>query len=241
MTLCHNEWLDWVDSATDAPRNGGLNAFGRAVVGELNRLGIVVDFAHVRTTRCGACSTQRSADRALPLQRLCALRSSAQRARRRAQAPQGQWRGRDGDVRAGLCFAGAARLARRSRDAYGKAPLVADPKRNSPSRSQHGPAPKATLEELADDVVCLVATAGVNHVGIGSDFFGGARRPAWTPSADSPICSPNSCGAAFPREIWRRWPRPICCGAARGRTGRRGVAASRPPAIGRGRGFPRAM
>ena len=39
MTLCHNETLDWVDSATDAPRNGGLNAFGRAVIGELNRLG----------------------------------------------------------------------------------------------------------------------------------------------------------------------------------------------------------
>ena len=38
MTLCHNESLDWVDSATDAPRNGGLNAFGRAVIGELNRL-----------------------------------------------------------------------------------------------------------------------------------------------------------------------------------------------------------
>ena len=46
MTLCHNESLDWVDSATDAPRNGGLNAFGRAVVGELNRLGIVIDLAH---------------------------------------------------------------------------------------------------------------------------------------------------------------------------------------------------
>ena len=46
MTLCHNETLDWVDSATDAPRNGGLNAFGRAVIGELNRLGIVIDLAH---------------------------------------------------------------------------------------------------------------------------------------------------------------------------------------------------
>src|SRR6516162_4009281 len=46
MTLCHNESLDWVDSATDAPRNGGINAFGRAVIGELNRLGIVIDLAH---------------------------------------------------------------------------------------------------------------------------------------------------------------------------------------------------
>src|ERR1700734_2409095 len=43
MTLCHNESLDWVDSATDRPRVNGLNSFGRAVVGELNRLGMMVD------------------------------------------------------------------------------------------------------------------------------------------------------------------------------------------------------
>jgi membrane dipeptidase len=47
MTLCHNGTLDWVDSATDATRHGGLTAFGRAVVGELNRLGMIVDCAHV--------------------------------------------------------------------------------------------------------------------------------------------------------------------------------------------------
>jgi membrane dipeptidase len=47
MTLCHNGTLDWVDSATDAPRHGGLTEFGRAVVGELNRLGMIVDCAHV--------------------------------------------------------------------------------------------------------------------------------------------------------------------------------------------------
>jgi microsomal dipeptidase-like Zn-dependent dipeptidase len=47
MTLCHNGTLDWVDSATDAARHGGLTAFGRAVVRELNRLGMIVDCAHV--------------------------------------------------------------------------------------------------------------------------------------------------------------------------------------------------
>ena len=44
---CHNETLDWVNSATDAPRHGGFNAFGRAVIGEANRLGMIVDGAHV--------------------------------------------------------------------------------------------------------------------------------------------------------------------------------------------------
>src|SRR6202167_6849138 len=46
MTLCHNETLDWVDSATDAPRNNGLNAFGREVIGDLNRLGAGIDRRH---------------------------------------------------------------------------------------------------------------------------------------------------------------------------------------------------
>ena len=47
MTLCHNETLDWVDSATDEARHHGLTAFGRAVIAELNRLGMMVDLAHV--------------------------------------------------------------------------------------------------------------------------------------------------------------------------------------------------
>ncbi len=38
MTLCHNETLDWVDSATDEARHGGLTAFGAQVVLEFNRL-----------------------------------------------------------------------------------------------------------------------------------------------------------------------------------------------------------
>jgi membrane dipeptidase len=47
MTLCHNGTLDWIDSATDERRHGGLTAFGCEVVRELNRLGIIVDCAHV--------------------------------------------------------------------------------------------------------------------------------------------------------------------------------------------------
>ena len=64
----------------------------------------------------------------------------------------------------------------RSRGRYGKAPVVADPKGALANlESQYGPAPRATLEELADHIVYLVNVAGVDHVGIGSDFFGGAQ------------------------------------------------------------------
>ena len=50
LTLTHNENTDWADSATDVPRHGGLTAFGRAVVTEMNRLGMLVDLSHVAAT-----------------------------------------------------------------------------------------------------------------------------------------------------------------------------------------------
>ncbi|MFI0263416.1 dipeptidase [Streptomyces sp. NPDC017056] len=47
MTLTHNDNIDWADSATDEPRAHGLTAFGREVVREMNRLGMLVDLSHV--------------------------------------------------------------------------------------------------------------------------------------------------------------------------------------------------
>ena len=50
LTLTHNENTAWADSATDVPAHGGLTEFGREVVGELNRLGMLVDLSHVAET-----------------------------------------------------------------------------------------------------------------------------------------------------------------------------------------------
>lgn len=47
MTLTHSKTTSWADSATDAPKWGGLNPFGEAVVREMNRLGMMVDLSHV--------------------------------------------------------------------------------------------------------------------------------------------------------------------------------------------------
>lgn len=47
MTLTHSKTTTWADSATDAPKWGGLNAFGEDVVREMNRLGMMVDLSHV--------------------------------------------------------------------------------------------------------------------------------------------------------------------------------------------------
>ena len=50
LTLTHNENTDWADSATDEPVHGGLTDFGREVVTEMNRLGMLVDLSHVAPT-----------------------------------------------------------------------------------------------------------------------------------------------------------------------------------------------
>ncbi len=47
MILTHNSGHDWADSSTDVPINNGLSEFGREVVGEMNRLGMIVDISHV--------------------------------------------------------------------------------------------------------------------------------------------------------------------------------------------------
>jgi membrane dipeptidase len=47
MTLTHNVTLDWADAANDKARHGGLTPFGKEVVREMNRLGMIVDLSHV--------------------------------------------------------------------------------------------------------------------------------------------------------------------------------------------------
>ena len=46
MTLTHNGTLDWADAANDEHRHGGLTEFGKEVVREMNRLGMLVDLSH---------------------------------------------------------------------------------------------------------------------------------------------------------------------------------------------------
>ncbi len=174
---CHNETLDWVNSATDAPRHRGFNAFGRAVIGECNRLGMIVDGAHV---------SHEGIRRLLDVSEAPILLSHTN-----AFSLCDHPRNAPDDVLRRLKETGGVVMAtfvpgfvsqplrdwlKRSRDAYGKAPLAADPKAQlAELETRHGPAPRATLEEVADHIVYLVESAGIDHVGIGSDFFGGAQ------------------------------------------------------------------
>jgi membrane dipeptidase len=174
---CHNETLDWVDSATDAPRHNGFNAFGRAIIGECNRLGMIVDGAHLSHDAIRMLLGVSEAPVLLSHSNAFSLcdhpRNAPDDVLRRLKD--------NGGVVMATFVPGFVSQAlrdwlKRSRDPHGKAPLANDPKAQFKEiEGRFGPAPKATLSEVADHIVYLVETAGVDHVGIGSDFFGGPQ------------------------------------------------------------------
>jgi membrane dipeptidase len=174
---CHNETLDWVDSATDAPRHNGFNAFGRAVIGECNRLGVIVDGAHV--SHDGIRRLLDVSEAPILLSHSNAF-SLCDHPRNAPDDVLKRLKANGGAVLAtfvpGFVSQALRNWLRGSLDAHGKAPQVADVKaRIAALEARNGPAPRATLSEVADHVVYLVETAGIDHVGVGSDFYGGLQ------------------------------------------------------------------
>lgn len=172
LTLCHNETLAWVDSATDQPKNG-LTRFGRAVVEECNRLGIIVDLAHVAPS---------SMHQVLDTTRAPVLWSHSN-----AFTLCSHPRNVPDDVLDRVPQSGGvvmltfvpAFLNQATRDWYlpvedgfGKV----DQGRRAAAQAggqSRGLCPPATLEHYLDHMDYIVAKVGIEHVGIGSDFFGG--------------------------------------------------------------------
>ena len=178
MTLCHNGTLDWVDSATDEPRHGGLTAFGRAVVRELNRLGMMVDCAHV------APSVMRQV---LEISSAPVVFSHSN-----ARALCDHVRNVPDDVlervrqRGGLVMATFIPdfLSEKVRQWMGplRASFVLHTEAERLSKiaaheTTHGPRPLAKLEDVANHIEYIANIVGPDKLGIGSDFFGVATTP----------------------------------------------------------------
>lgn len=178
MTLCHNGTLDWCDSATDAPRHDGLTAFGRAVVRELNRLGMIVDCAHV------APSVMRQV---LEISTAPVVFSHSN-----ARALCDHVRNVPDDVldlvrqKGGLVMATFIPdfLSEVVRQWMGplRASFVLHTEAERLSRiaeheKTHGPRPLARLEDVAEHIEYLANRIGPEKVGIGSDYFGVATTP----------------------------------------------------------------
>lgn len=178
MTLTHTRSLDWADASTDEARSGGLSAFGRQVVAEMNRIGMMIDVSHVSdaTVRAVLATTRGS---------VIASHSSA---RALADAPRNlpddllraigaqggvvminfypaflstSWRAWDADRTAYAKTQGV------TADAYGArapAPLV--------TWDAAHPMPRVTVATVADHIEHVARVAGRKHVGLGGDFDG---------------------------------------------------------------------
>ena len=184
MTLTHSKNTPWADSATDAPQHGGLTEFGRDVVREMQRIGMLVDLSHVSEATMldtlevagapvifshsgayGATAHPRNVpDRVLERLRdnggivmIVALPAYVSETRR-------QW--------------GAANEAEKKRL---ETLHPGDPdavKRGQESWKAANPEPVATVADMADHVDRVRQVAGIDHIGVGGDYDGMATGPA---------------------------------------------------------------
>jgi membrane dipeptidase len=176
MTLCHNESLDWVDSATDKAKNGGLSDFGCEVVGEMNRLGMIVDLAHTSADVMHQVLDLSEAPVAITHANALALcdhpRNVADSILERLHE--------NGSIVMATFVPDFISQAERDwlrpiEDDTGRPRPGVDVEKAIRAQTRTmGPRPRATLSDYCDHVEYLVRVAGIDHVGIGSDFFGGA-------------------------------------------------------------------
>ena len=188
LTLTHALTIDWADSATDNPKHNGLTPYGEAVVHELNRIGMLVDLSHVsEATMRGALRVSKapvifshSSARALDdhprdvsdkVLKLLAQNggvimvnyapSYVSEARRQWEAARNGEKASYNAPPYGGLYIGQPDRAKAALAEWDKA----------------HPRPAVTLAMVADHIDHVVKVAGIDHVGIGSDFDGVESLP----------------------------------------------------------------
>jgi membrane dipeptidase len=184
MTLTHNQNTGWADSATDDPDVGGLSDFGREVVREMQRLGMLVDLSHV------APSTMRDAIETAQAPVIFSHSS--------ARAVCDNPRNVPDDVllrlkaNGGVCMVTfvpafvSPECTRWLQDLRAEARHRGVDPRNmhdlftivQPVFEKKHPEPVATLRQVADHIDHIREVAGRDHVGIGGDYDGTPSQPA---------------------------------------------------------------
>jgi membrane dipeptidase len=178
MTLTHNQTTEWADAATDEPKHGGISPFGAQVIGEMNRLGMLVDLSHVSPD---------SMKDALQMSRAPVIFSHSN-----AFALNPHPRNVPDDVLSLLPANGGvvmvnfypvflsaqvatwARL-RTGEEARLKATYpfsAAEVKTNLEAWERTNPRPATPASVVADHIDHIARTAGFDHVGIGADLDG---------------------------------------------------------------------
>jgi membrane dipeptidase len=195
MTLTHATNTAWADSATDNPAHHGLTAFGKEVVREMNRLGMLIDLSHVSadTMRAALAVTEapvifsHSSARALvdhprdvpdDVLRLVAANGGVvmvnfypgyvSEARRRWEADRAAEEARYNSPPFGGLYIGQPERAKAA---------LADWERAHPK-------PAVGIGDVADHIEYVRKVAGVDHVGLGSDFDGIPEGPSGLDGVD---------------------------------------------------------
>ena len=177
MTLTHNVTLAWADAALDTVRHDGLTEFGREVVREMNRLGMLVDLSHVSPA---TMSDALDASEAPVIFSHSAARALTDHPRNVPDSILARLPKNGGVIM--VTFVPAfvspevADWEKRVEEQWrGVKASVSDTARQRALveewKSTH-PAPRATLTQVADHIEHVRKVAGVDHVGIGSDFDG---------------------------------------------------------------------
>lgn len=195
MTLTHTKDTAWADSATDNPEHHGLTPFGVAVVGEMNRLGMLVDLSHVSPETMRAAL---QASRAPVIFSHSGARALVDHPR---DVPDDVLRllaGNGGVVMVNF-YPGYVSQARANWDAdeAGEAARLNAPPYSGlyvgqPERAKAAlaawkaahPMPVVTVAEVADHIDHVRQVAGVDHVGLGSDFDGVPDTPTGLDGVD---------------------------------------------------------
>ncbi len=195
MTLTHWATTRWADAATDEPKHDGLTAFGREVVREMNRLGMLVDLSHVAPSTMAAALDVAEAPVVFSHSGAFAVNPHPR------NVPDDILRrvpGNGGVVMAVFLSQFVSDEVRRHvqpgmdlADAFKRDYPDAPPEEVRALRrtwmAEH-PAPHATVAQVADHIDHLARVAGVEHVGIGSDFDGGELLPD---GLEDVSCFPN--------------------------------------------------
>lgn len=183
LTLTHWQNTAWADAATDEPEHDGLTDFGRDVVRECNRLGVLVDLSHVaEATMADALDVAQ----APVIFSHSGARGVNPHPRNVPDAILDRLPDNGGIVMVDFLPAYVSRevwehrAARRGEEARLQELHLGDPvglERALASWDEANPAPAATLAQVADHVDYVKDRIGVAHLGVGSDFDGMRGQP----------------------------------------------------------------
>jgi membrane dipeptidase len=182
LTLTHNVTLDWADAAADSARHGGLTEFGREVVREMNRLGMLVDLSHVSP---GVMSDALDLTESPVIFSHSSARALTEHVRNVPDSILRRLPKNGGVVMVTFVPAFVSqeaadwdkRAGEEQKRIEGQVSDTLEQRRLMEEWIAAHPTPKATLAQVADHLEHVRKVAGVDHVGIGSDFDGITQVP----------------------------------------------------------------